>query len=176
MSDEDDTLCDAEHHDYWHKVMIECRRPAGHLGDHQHWTQAQRVTWGRGGGTSSTEGSGNWTNEVYVCRHCGALEEWHWDTKRVDLEACFACNFWLRNSDPAAIDRAIVNGRSYFPCEGNGPGYGGRHVTIHYADGRTVESRNLWTQGEVPAHFRDRLPDNATIEWHRPRFDLSDIA
>lgn len=30
-----------------------------------------------------------------------------------------------------------------------------------YADGTEVVTNDLWAQGVIPAHFRDRLPDNA---------------
>ena len=40
-------------------------------------------------------------------------------------------------------------------------GFGGREHTIEFFDGRTVTTRNLWTQGLIPPAWRDRLPDNA---------------
>jgi hypothetical protein len=38
---------------------------------------------------------------------------------------------------------------------------GGARSTIRFRDGRSVVTHNLWCQGEVPAHFREALPDNA---------------
>lgn len=40
-------------------------------------------------------------------------------------------------------------------------GFGGRPHTIEFFDGRTITTRNLWTQGVIPPVWRDRLPDNA---------------
>ena len=42
-------------------------------------------------------------------------------------------------------------------------GFGGKVFEVRFFDGRVVVTHNLWHQGEVPAHFRARLPDNAVF-------------
>lgn len=43
-----------------------------------------------------------------------------------------------------------------------GQGCGGRTFRIRMLDtGEEFETSNLWCQGNIPPHFRDRLPDNA---------------
>ena len=43
-------------------------------------------------------------------------------------------------------------------------GHGGAEFTVVLNDGRRIVTTNLWTQGPIPEHFRDRLPDNARFE------------
>lgn len=42
-------------------------------------------------------------------------------------------------------------------------GFGGRRHVIRFNDGREVVTTNLWTQGHIPAQFRNRFPENATF-------------
>ena len=59
--------------------------------------------------------------------------------------------------------RVIVAGQHYMMgANTSGPkGFGGSKYTIHFNDGRTVETCNLWYQGEIPERFKAWLPDNA---------------
>lgn len=78
------------------------------------------------------------------------------------------CLFWLdyarTASDPAHL---VVEGRHYVIAKDQPKGYqgslghGGARFDIRFNDGREVVSHNLWAQGRVPEHFRERLPDNA---------------
>lgn len=103
------------------------------------------------------------------CSRCGQMYETTYsaDVKRVMLEKnlCFDCWFWAEHIKPGGI---VIAGHHYEL----GPeqpkqlprmrGMGGRLFRIRMlADGRIVETTNLWSQGEVPAHFRQRYPDNA---------------
>jgi hypothetical protein len=45
-------------------------------------------------------------------------------------------------------------------------GFSGARATVTFHDSRVIESRNIWKQGPVPAPFRDRLPDNAVLNWN----------
>ena len=47
-------------------------------------------------------------------------------------------------------------------------GHSGREFVINFKDGRTVTTDNLWYNGIVTDRFRDRLPNNATIEDSEP--------
>lgn len=110
------------------------------------------------------------------CRECGQRGVLGWDhrveQRMRDRSVCFTCLFWLerteRVNDPAI---AVVDGKFYTIAEepsGDdrfrpGLGYGGRRFDIEFHDGRKVVSHNVWFGGEIPAHFRDRLPDNAKV-------------
>lgn len=106
------------------------------------------------------------------CKECGDVlyDQWIEDVKQRVLteKLCHGCLFWSdyakTSSDPAHL---VVNGYHYVisPDQPNGyrgfVGHGGAEFLIKFSDGREVVSRNLWAQGQVPQHFRDRLPDNA---------------
>jgi hypothetical protein len=87
------------------------------------------------------------------------------DTKQV----CHTCLFWRKRLAEHGPHVAIVNGErfSISPDKPRGYqgfiGHGGAEFRIRFHDGREVVTRNLWAQGRVPDHFRDRLPDNATF-------------
>lgn len=93
-----------------------------------------------------------------------------------EQNVCFGCDFWRKRvAEDAADGRGIVaSGRHYQIGDesevegarrrngGWGLGCGGTEFTVEYlADGRRVVTHNLWVQGLVPPHFRERLPDNA---------------
>lgn len=95
---------------------------------------------------------------------------------------CCDCAGWLRYIDCTdrytvgpfkrrMINRRVVAGGRYYQVEPDLPanyrdcaGYGGTELTIRFHDGSTLVTRNLWDRGEIPACFRERLPDNASIE------------
>ena len=101
-----------------------------------------------------------------TCRECGQTSvENSGDLEFLARERlCFACNHWtemLALRDDERVAR--IGGRHYMAADKGSkfPGsYGRRHV-IRFADGREMVSSNLWFQGEIPPHFRDRLTDNA---------------
>lgn len=88
---------------------------------------------------------------------------------------CGTCTFWLGQIDTEPERRAVINGTHYriepetggrYPATGAGRGMGGRRVVIRFTDGRhpaAVATTNLWFQGRIPEHLRDRLPDNAVF-------------
>ncbi|MFF2411796.1 hypothetical protein [Streptomyces sp. NPDC058092] len=96
--------------------------------------------------------------------------------------ACFACRYWeervrwaesdgmmpASGSEPAGLI-ARVDGQHYVLQPFNTTrqsqwlGHRGQVFTFRFTDGRRVTSNDVWCQGEIPAHFRDRLPDNAVI-------------
>jgi hypothetical protein len=97
-------------------------------------------------------------------------------------ETCFACRFWLekvqwaedgdqyrQRGQQTGTPVARVNGRHYMvkPYNTTSPpqflGFGGAVWTFRFHDGRTITSNDVMTQGEIPARFRDRLPDNAVL-------------
>lgn len=109
---------------------------------------------------------------AFTCRDCGGVEPNryfdHVQTELLAARLCHTCNFWnKRHSELASGQFAIIDGRAYFikPDEAEGyqgfVGFGGAKHVIRFNDGREVVSRNLWFNGDVPDHWRARLPDNA---------------
>lgn len=89
--------------------------------------------------------------------------------QRLSEEIALRRSFWdryvTRAGDP---EIARVDGRHYviepelrYPQDA---GHGGRRLYLVFNDGREVETRSPWTQGEIPLDYRDRLPDNARFE------------
>lgn len=80
---------------------------------------------------------------------------------------CHSCGFWSdRVADPGGI-RAVWAGGAvhhFTVGPGNHGGFGGQPWRVRFTDGRTVDTNDLWHQGQVPARFAARLPVNATIE------------
>lgn len=109
---------------------------------------------------------------VVTCRICSTQEEAHYfeptKSHMVLQSLCFHCLFWsdlIKVADHPNMVR--VKAVHYQVCgdEGGGRaefrGFGGRHFTIRFDDGRTVQTNNLWCQGGIPERFRQELPDNA---------------
>jgi len=74
---------------------------------------------------------------------------------------CFNCAFWtlkLLHPNPVVID-----GGFYVPQAGRGPGMAGRRFDIKMPGGEHITTTNLSFCGDIPDHFRDRLPDNASF-------------
>lgn len=78
---------------------------------------------------------------------------------------CFNCLFWtdrLAEKDYPETVRVAGDHYQIGPADDSPMrGYGGRPFRIQFGDGRTVDTRNLWHQGTIPAHFAARMPDNA---------------
>lgn len=108
---------------------------------------------------------------THKCKECGAEEDpSRWMKSTGDLLAaqklCLACYHWEDLIQRYSADeRIVVEGKHYIAGKENGPtsfrGFGGRHFTIEFFDGRKLETTNLWHQGTIPEHYRGRLPDNA---------------
>jgi len=60
---------------------------------------------------------------------------------------------------------AIVKGVHYMVGDESSKvmprGFGGSLFNIRWFDGHEAKTTNLWCQGDVPEHFRSKLPDNA---------------
>lgn len=102
------------------------------------------------------------------CHECNGWIETGYSFESMERHgACFDCSFWL--DYVATVDdstHVIVNGYHHVACNeltGGMRGFGGRRFAIRFNDGRELVSTNLWEQGQVPEHFRDRLPDNAVF-------------
>lgn len=83
--------------------------------------------------------------------------------EKCEDESC-SCDFWsyfLDNSDMP--EHVRVDGQHYYIGSGidMSRGFGGQQFVIEFFDGRRVETHNLWHNGQIPAGFRERLPDNS---------------
>lgn len=129
-----------------------CQRPEGHLGEHQVLTNeigsyAQHI-FSKDGASRSWE----WMFGLPTpCKECGFILDG-------SSEVCFTCSYWSAQK-VANKDSFIIGGVHYRPGKG---GFGGRTFEIERTDG-TKWSGELFTQGKIPPHFRDRFPDNAVF-------------
>lgn len=105
------------------------------------------------------------------CKECGVRSTLSWNgLKNYQLKQaglCFDCEFWIRKIDWDVLNVVRVNHHHYHIAEA-APGeyfrgHGGRSFRVYFFDGRVVESQNVWSQGEIPERFWDRLPDNAEL-------------
>lgn len=112
---------------------------------------------------------------VIVCRECGDTEDRRFIesvmSKMLERQLCHTCNFWAewveRKDEPEV---ARIGGWHYRVHSMTKPGvpahckgFGGRLHTVVWDSGWKATTDDLWGQGEIPAHFRDRLPDNAVF-------------
>jgi len=107
-----------------------------------------------------------------TCCTCGKEETLHWNSEvnacLNEGKLCFTCDFWLEKltikDDPETVRAGgqhfhIGKDDRKFPFRG----FGGAKFKIRFHDGRYVESKNVWTQGDIPDRFKHLLPDNAVI-------------
>lgn len=135
-------------------------------------------------GSRSTQGFGNHLLDALDyfadvlrgprCVECGDPRNygrWNDGTQaRMDAQGvCLTCLFWRDRVAEHGPKVAIVDGERFSISPDMPRGYqgfighGGAEFRIRFHDGRNVVTRNLWAQGRVPDHFRDRLPNNAVF-------------
>lgn len=90
------------------------------------------------------------------------------NARMVGHQLCFECLHWTDLVNEAGSPNSVrADGEHYFICRDDVPqrarGFGGQRFKITFTNGREVTTCNLWHQGEIPPHFRSKLPDNATI-------------
>ena len=102
------------------------------------------------------------------CKECGGLVKTTFSNneKMIQRNVCFSCNFWFNIIDD--IDnKLVIDGTVYVFHERAEAhtvaflGHGGREFTIETNDGKVLSTNNLWSNGNVPDKFRDRIKDNA---------------
>ena len=109
------------------------------------------------------------------CRECGDVLDTQVPKAMADRivheQCCLDCLEWLRiveDKDSGRCFTATGHHYTIAPDESKGrehlAGFGGARFRILFSDGREVVSRNIWHTGKVPAHFRERLPDNAVMQ------------
>ena len=104
------------------------------------------------------------------CVECGATISYNFSRgitrKMKEQRVCFNCHFWLKLvAEKDEIGIARIDHEHYYVGKAESwhgfKGLGGRKFIIKWKDGRRIVTNNLWCQGIIPEHFRDRLPDNA---------------
>lgn len=106
-----------------------------------------------------------------ACPGCGSLDSGTFysgaESKRMrETGECFTCAFWELKA--LAGEPLVIDGRVYGvgpePVPGARQGFlgmGGRRFDVEMFDGRKFTTHNLWSGGEIPERFRDRLPNTA---------------
>jgi hypothetical protein len=107
---------------------------------------------------------------LLVCRECArTVDAAQWVNAKHLLRArlCNDCLKWVEllkiANDPNTVRAGGVH---YVVHPGEPEAFRGeepRHYRIRFHDGRELLTANLWCQGVIPARFRSRLPDNATL-------------
>lgn len=106
------------------------------------------------------------------CKECGITARAAYvDEVRdemVNRSLCFTCNFWTNwvERDKTDTNSVVVDGSHYHIADEHHAefgfrGFGGARFKILFNDGREVVSTNLWHQGDIPEHFKSRIPNNA---------------
>jgi hypothetical protein len=123
--------------------------------------------------------------KIYICEFCGSEYSRTCEDDAYIGKNCFDCSFWIKKINLPEEDearRVIVDSQHYrLGVNNSGPfrGFGGRKFTVLFNDGRVVETRCLWHQGEISERFRGMLPDNAVFvqaeEIQTPPFNKFDI-
>ena len=105
--------------------------------------------------------------QTYVCADCGASAKNSYmepiASRMLAHKRCFTCDFW---EDRCAQKHAtVIDHCTYSPgnnTSGRDRGMAGRRFDIEYfADGRRVTTYDLWSGGEIPERYRDRIPNTA---------------
>jgi len=102
-----------------------------------------------------------------VCKECGKEDVPASHSKEsYPNDVCFNCWFWQRKVDNKADpNQVVINGNCYYIGDERPSidrGFGGRLFHIQRLPaGEVIRTTNLWHNGIVPEHFRERLPNNA---------------
>lgn len=104
--------------------------------------------------------------EIKTCPICGNL----YSNKGYSVPAspCFRCQFWSAREAQSLLDGSVISGGHFYSIDPDESaparyrGHGGRKFKI-VRNGVEVITTNLWASGKIPAVWRERIPDNATI-------------
>jgi hypothetical protein len=110
-----------------------------------------------------------------ICPECGKKSMDQQNGYKVRKNYCFSCNFWtdrLEELDKDDDVYRLVIDKHHYQTHKNPEqrkrnkysGFGGRKFLIKINETQEIiETCNLWHQGQIPIHFLDRLPDNASF-------------
>lgn len=101
------------------------------------------------------------------CEVCGKeIEKSSYSNAVLCSSACFFDHYWMeRVNNQDSKTQVVVDGWVYQiepedSCS-SFHGFDGAKFVIEFFDGRRVTTTNLWSNGEIPEKFRDKLKDNA---------------
>lgn len=161
------TECDSTSRCGSFNIAMKCGREENHVGNHQAFVPNVYKRQGMDAvfvwdtrllSTSPVLPDSDWTHE---CEECGIKVE-----DRIPV--CFYCKYWLDTIKECLEDGIRIDGAHYVAASASG-GFGGQEFVIEYFDDRpTLKTNSLWLQGKIPAHFQDRLPNNAKFEGDSP--------
>lgn len=107
------------------------------------------------------------------CKICGNIFSTSFmedmKSRLLEKNICFNCNFWENKISIKDDPRTVrINGVHYHIDDDKSHntsflGFGGDEFNIRFNDGRFVTTHNLWCQGDISKHFKDKLPDNAVF-------------
>lgn len=104
------------------------------------------------------------------CVECGNIFGASWDKitneRIISAGVCFTCDFWRGYAAKTGDAKSIrINNEHYWLGKATKPGdangYGGSWFTIKRDTGEEIKTCDLWHQGTIPEHFRQRIPNNA---------------
>jgi len=82
---------------------------------------------------------------------------------------CFVCNIWderSRMTNKSRKNVVVADGRWYTISEDHDyigePGFGGHEFKFQVGND-IITSRNVWFGGDIPAQFREQIPDTAIL-------------
>jgi hypothetical protein len=105
------------------------------------------------------------------CIECGSVVQSNYlepsgsEIKKYNI--CFSCNHWRQKVERYSNkDQVVIDGDCYYIKPNKDPdcgfsGFGGQLFHIKKDNGEIIHTNNMWHNGEIPSHFRDRLKDNA---------------
>jgi hypothetical protein len=121
--------------------------------------------------TYTTQPSKQWTGYVDILRN-GQIQV-STPPEKVEETIAFLANSTRRHFQAIAdrLERndarlVIASGCAYSvgSSSDNPKGFGGAKWEIAFFDGRTATTDSLWCLGDIPAEWRFRLSDNATLK------------
>lgn len=101
-----------------------------------------------------------------TCSFCEKFEQLIWrddvNNKMIENNACFSCNFWIELSEEKRPNAFILMpewDHMMMVDFDTGPfkGFGGAEWVLKFEDGTIKRHNNIWHQGEVPEHMRERF-------------------
>ena len=107
------------------------------------------------------------------CAECGkdtTHDRAHYQYTQRDQELCFSCEHWTALLEQDRTQCFVVDGEHY-QLGGQTEktpslyrGFGGRRFVLQcLATGEHITTVDLWAQGTVPEHFRERMPNDVVF-------------
>lgn len=104
------------------------------------------------------------------CVVCNKLIHAHFSepvkSQMIKKNMCFSCNLWDERSRDIKDNTVIANGHWYTigdeDSKNSFRGFGGSKFQF-LKDGKLITSTNVWSGGDIPLIWRDKIPDNSIL-------------